>query len=200
MENNTPFITIPLSSFVMSAQLDKFLPAFLKVQGSLSPIKKSMKAHKHKYANIDAVLEEVIPILQENQIVVYEAPISTVEGKDFLQIILQHISGQYIASTLSLYHAKDMQSYGGSITYARRYALVSLLGLPQEDDDGASAMKKPEVTSSPRISREHYDNLINHIKECEDPASIAKEIMERTKKSLDQLSESQYTWVMKTFF
>jgi len=35
---------------------------------------------------------------------------------------------------------------GASITYARRYALISMLGLPTEDDDGNSASKKPTPT------------------------------------------------------
>jgi hypothetical protein len=183
----------------MSAETDQFLPAFLSVQGQLSPIKKSMKAHKHKYANIDAVLEEVIPILQENKIVVYEPPVSTVEGKQFLQIILQHISGQFVATTMSLFHQGDMQSYGGSITYARRYAIVSLLGLPQEDDDGSSTVVSQKDTPV-RITRDQYDHLLTLIKRSEDPSSFAKTIMNETKKPLDQLSEKQYYWLLNKYF
>lgn len=39
--------------------------------------------------------------------------------------------------------ATDMQKLGGAITYARRYSLIALLGLEDEDDDGnvASAPK-----------------------------------------------------------
>lgn len=204
MENNTPFTIIPLGSFVMSQVVDQFVPAFLKVQGSLSPIKKSMHAHKHKYADINVILEEVLPILEANNIALWEPPVSTIQKEDFLQIVLIHTSGQYIATTLSLYHDKSMQPYGSSITYARRYAIVSLLGLPQEDDDGAAATKSIKSKTSGDepvlISRDHYDNLITLIKQSNDPAALAKQIMDDTKKKLDQMTERQYDWIIRKYF
>jgi hypothetical protein len=35
---------------------------------------------------------------------------------------------------------QDPQAAGSAITYARRYALQSIAGIPSEDDDGQSAM------------------------------------------------------------
>jgi hypothetical protein len=46
----------------------------------------------------------------------------------------------------------DMQKLGGAITYARRYSLIALLGLEDEDDDGnAASGTKPakDVTNEP---------------------------------------------------
>jgi hypothetical protein len=47
----------------------------------------------------------------------------------------------------------DPQKLGGSLTYARRYALLALLGIATEDDDAASATKpsgyaKPAANTS----------------------------------------------------
>jgi hypothetical protein len=44
---------------------------------------------------------------------------------------------------------QDMQQLGSAVTYARRYQLVSLLGLEAEDDDGNYASGKTNATSKP---------------------------------------------------
>ena len=44
-----------------------------------------------------------------------------------------------IVSSIPLPEIQDPQKIGGAITYYRRYALVSLLGLQAEDDDGNTA-------------------------------------------------------------
>jgi hypothetical protein len=57
----------------------------------------------------------------------------------------------------------DPQKLGGSLTYARRYALLALLGIATEDDDAASATKpsgyvKPTASTSTAPRRE-FDEL-----------------------------------------
>ena len=44
------------------------------------------------------------------------------------------------------------QSIGSALTYARRYALQSILGLAAEDDDGNAASGRQEGKSEPPIS------------------------------------------------
>jgi hypothetical protein len=54
--------------------------------------------------------------------------------------VLWHVSGQYIASTLSLPLAdpNDSRVHGSGLTYARRYAVQALLAIaPQDEDDDA---------------------------------------------------------------
>ena len=46
---------------------------------------------------------------------------------------------QFIESELPLIGATNMQQLGGAITYARRYSLVTILGLLSGDDDGNTA-------------------------------------------------------------
>jgi len=60
---------------------------------------------------------------------------------------LMHTSGQWIESTLWLPVGKaDAQGVGAAITYARRYALQSILGVPAADDDG-NAVSQPTITA-----------------------------------------------------
>ncbi|HEX7720431.1 MAG TPA: ERF family protein, partial [Woeseiaceae bacterium] len=55
---------------------------------------------------------------------------------------LLHTSGQWMRETLTIPLPKvDAQGYGSAVTYARRYALQSALGLSPEDDDGNAASR-----------------------------------------------------------
>ena len=50
----------------------------------------------------------------------------------------------------------DMQALGSAITYARRYALVSMLGLEQDDDDGNKACTPPPPPPPPPQTLKQY--------------------------------------------
>ncbi len=57
-----------------------------------------------------------------------------------LTTMLMHESGEWISATQPLLLAKaDPQGQGSAITYARRYGLMSMLGIVAEDDDDANA-------------------------------------------------------------
>jgi CHASE2 domain-containing sensor protein len=59
------------------------------------------------------------------------------QGYCGVETILMHSSGEWISNTLLLACKKqDPQAMGSAITYARRYAYQSVLGIPSEDDDG----------------------------------------------------------------
>ena len=64
---------------------------------------------------------------------------------------LMHISGEWIEGELAIKPTKmDAQGVGSVISYARRYSLMSILGIAAagEDDDGAKA-SKPAKASQP---------------------------------------------------
>jgi hypothetical protein len=57
-----------------------------------------------------------------------------------------HTSGEYIWSNYEMRPVKDdPQGRGSCITYQRRYALASVLGLNIDDDDDANEASKPVV-------------------------------------------------------
>jgi hypothetical protein len=60
-----------------------------------------------------------------------------------------HESGEYVEGRTPVLTKDntDPQKMGSGITYAKRYGLQSVFGLPSEDDDGNSAsMPSPKVT------------------------------------------------------
>ncbi len=99
----------------------------------------------NKYATLSSVLEAVKKPLEKANLVVVQSPsISTLYTK-----IIHTESGEFVDGHYSLLPVKnDPQSMGSAITYARRYALVSMLCLDVDDDDDGNAASKPQPTPS----------------------------------------------------
>lgn len=119
--------------------------ALVKAQSEMSNPKKgnTNPFFKSKYADLNAVREAVIPILNENGISVLQ-PLVHVDGKNFVNTILLHESGEMMESFTEIIYNKqnDAQAQGSGITYARRYGLQSFVCVGADDDDGNKADMK----------------------------------------------------------
>jgi len=125
--------------------------ALLKAQSEMSNPKKGATNpfFKSKYADLNAIREAVIPTLNENDIIVLQ-PIVHVDGKNFVQTILMHSSGEKLESLTEIIYNKqnDAQAQGSGISYARRYALQSFVCVGADDDDGQKAVQQKENVST----------------------------------------------------
>ena len=121
--------------------------ALVKAQSEMSNPKKgnTNPFFKSKYADLNAVREAVIPILNDNGISVLQ-PLVHVDGKNFVNTILLHESGEMMESFTEIIYNKqnDAQAQGSGITYARRYGLQSFVCVGADDDDGESTMKNED--------------------------------------------------------
>jgi ERF superfamily len=120
-----------------SEKIDQLLTDLFKVKSAILPLKKEAENpyFSSSYADLNTVLDGVEPILGANGFILLQ-PVS---GR-VVETILLHKSGQFISSDMELVLAKnDMQALGSAVSYARRYSLMSLLGLKAIDDDGNSA-------------------------------------------------------------
>lgn len=99
---------------------------------------------KNNYADLNAILDEVEPILLKHGLVLTQ-PI--VNGIQYTRITDPQ-TGEIIESELPLPTGVTPQQLGSAITYFRRYTLQSLLTLRTTDDDGndANGGKTPETT------------------------------------------------------
>lgn len=125
---------------------DTIHKALGKAQSEFPLIKKedSNPFFKSKYAGLPSVLEVVLPILHKNGLYLTQSPLSEGERVGVKTTITHAESGDSIEGSFTMALAKnDPQGAGSAITYARRYALVSMLGLNvDEDDDGNHASNK----------------------------------------------------------
>jgi hypothetical protein len=96
---------------------------------------------KNTYADLNALIEAVEPILLEKGLVLLQ-PIK--EGKVFT--VITDITNSYsIESYIDLTQGLTAQALGSQITYFRRYTLSSLLTLQAIDDDGQHASQPVKV-------------------------------------------------------
>ena len=125
-----------------SDSLDALAAALAKAQGAMENARKDSK-NPHfgsKYADLAAVWDAARPALSANGLSVVQT-VSTVDGGAAVVVCttLLHASGQFLRECLQLPVAqRTPQAVGSAITYGRRYALAALVGVAQEDDDGAA--------------------------------------------------------------
>lgn len=129
-----------------SESIKELATALNKAQAEMSGAKKGANNpfFKSKYADLNAVVDAVRIPFSENGLSYSQFPIME-DNKVGVETILMHESGEWMSSILTLPMTKqDPQAAGSAITYARRYALQAIAGIPAEDDDGnAASQSKP---------------------------------------------------------
>lgn len=118
--------------------------AFSAAQAEFGPIIKASTGARasQKYAALDAVLDAVRPLLNKHGLALTQATFCDGETL-FVRTTVVHVStgethsAEYPAGGFALQH----QQLGAGVTYARRYSLLSILGVfpENEDDDGEKA-------------------------------------------------------------
>lgn len=128
-----------------SETIDKIAPALLKAQTQIGAAAKgAMNPHfKKPFASLGDVMEACKVALNEQLISVFQ-PVGHDQYGQYVETVLLHSTGQFISDRMSITCSKenDPQAQGSAITYARRYALQSMLFIPAEDDDGEGAMNR----------------------------------------------------------
>src|SRR3954447_16615390 len=120
-----------------------FLSALAALQAELPKLPKDKtNPHFHsKFTGLDTIVETVGPLLVKHGLAWITKPDRDELGP-YLGYRLVHVAtGEGEAGRMPLLLNKDdMQGLGSALTYARRYALSSVLNLvADEDDDGSAA-------------------------------------------------------------
>jgi len=99
--------------------------------------KGSVNPHfKNRFADMNEVLDKVTAPLNKLGVVVVQVP--QIDG---LHTILMDTEDETsVEGVLEFVQKSDAQKVGSNITYNRRYSLVTMLGLEDEDDDAESAI------------------------------------------------------------
>jgi len=129
-----------------SDQINKLAAALSKAQAIIESASKSAKNpfYKSQYADLPAVWESCRKALTDNGLSVTQLT-DTSENGIVLESVLMHASGQWISCHYPIKPVKDdPQGLGSALTYARRYSLMSLVGIvaDNEDDDGNAASNR----------------------------------------------------------
>jgi hypothetical protein len=118
-------------------------PALTLALGKLEGAAKNAKNphFKNTYADLASVVEASRSILAESDLAVMQSPGLVIEGRLQLFTRIIHKSGEWIEGEFHMPLAKsDPQATLATLTYARRGALMAILGIPAVDDDGETAV------------------------------------------------------------
>ena len=133
-------------------------------QQEVPVIHKGTQGYGYSYADLPAIFEVINPLLKKNGLG-FAQPIMG----DTIKTIIFHIeSGESIESlteipkNVTLKGMNDFQVLGSAITYLRRYALSSILGLVTDKDTDAGGQQRPKKKES--IHNTRFEKALEQIK------------------------------------
>jgi hypothetical protein len=123
----------------------ELLKALAQFQYECPIIHKSAKGYGYSYADLPTIIEKITPLLKK-----YELGFTQIiQGTSIMTVVFHFPTGQTIESTADLFVGLDfkgmnqLQVYGSQLSYMRRYALTSILGIVSDSDiDGQGQPKK----------------------------------------------------------
>lgn len=178
----------------------------LNVQRELPKLTKDAKGvYDNKYVTLHQLLDKVIPILNKHGLVLLQYVQHAGDQHVLQTVISDDVSANtgLESATLMTLKSEDPQAQGSAITYARRYALMSMLGMVgEEDDDGQRATEATRSTPKVDMNPPATDKQKNYIKvlykNSGQPEHLLDEYLTTTVDSpLETLTQKQASQVIK---
>ena len=151
--------------------------ALAKAQGELVNPEKSLTAtirtangngeteRSFRYASLSSGLDIIRKTLGRHEIATVQATaIDQTTGIVNLTTVLAHTSGEWVSSDWPVCPLSDMATprrMGAALTYARRYALFTLVGIAGEDDLDAPDLENTRRTENPSINNVSIDRPLD---------------------------------------
>jgi ERF superfamily len=114
--------------------------------------KSALNPHfKSKYIPLEEVIGKVVPLLNDSGIILLQS-VGHYEGTPVLVTSLTDVETDERLETAAplILDKQTPQAVGSAITYMRRYAILSLLGLVADEDDDANAATTQRRTRTVR--------------------------------------------------
>ena len=205
------------SSKGTAMELSNIYEAILDAKSDFTPVNTTGHVRitdrkQWKYNTLDDLLEAVEPALQKRGMLLFhEKKVFPQERIVILITKIMHVKSKENVSdeTLLEYNELDIKSLGSAITYARRYAIMGLLGLlprDDEDTDGVAveyvsrtkSLAKPQATGN-KINAQLLPNIKELLSMCgEKEEMVTSNILKFNKvKRLEDLSQQQATRVLE---
>jgi hypothetical protein len=138
---------------------------------------------KKAYADINALLDAVEPILLENGLLLLQP----IQGNNVCTQIIDIDSGAMIESCMELPSNLTPQQLGSAVTYYRRYTLQSSLSLQAIDDDANTAEQAVKQPVKETLSAERFKGALDKIAAGEYTVEQLKSKFNLTKEQEAQL-------------
>lgn len=142
---------------------------------------------KSNYASLPHIITEVAEPLEKAGLILSQFP----NGDGLTTMLIHAESGEFISATytLQVVRQNDPQAQGSAISYARRYAITSVLNLAISDDD-AEAATRP-VRQAPAPSKvvptdAQFAGIVRYLNGTPEQQKTAKEALKKYILNKDQ--------------
>ena len=144
--------------------------AIADFQQEVPVIHKGTQGYGYSYSDLPAIFKVINPLLQKHglgftQLIITENGINCVRTFIFHSESAENLISTMAIPQVSLKGMNDYQSFGSGITYYRRYALASMLGLVTDKDTDASGEQVKHEPKKQPINDERFVKALQAIKE-----------------------------------
>ena len=170
--------------------MQSLFKALADFQQEVPVIHKGTKGYGYSYADLPTIFEAINPLLKKHGLGFTQE----LDGGALVTTIFHTESGEWRASRadipqdVQLKGMNDFQVMGSAITYVRRYALSSALGLVTDVDNDAHG---EQTKKKPTMNNEQFQGAIDKFSE----GKITKEQL-LSLKDLRELTETQVKSLM----
>ncbi len=199
----------------------KIAEALAKAVPNIQPLVRNRSSHFAKkdpktgqplkdYADLAQCHKVAARSLADQGLVVVQTLTNNTDGDLVLCTQLLHSSGEWIESHMPIKASlANPQQVASAITYARRTAYCSIIGLAADDDDdgqeAADAAAQVSASSSARIellamqklrqasSQAERDDVMKRVLEHKRTGGIAEDAVARLDKEFEKLAENRHT-------
>jgi len=142
---------------------------------------------KSNYASLPHIITEVSEPLEKAGLILSQFP----NGDGLTTMLIHAESGEFISATytLQVVRQNDPQAQGSAISYARRYAITSVLNLAISDDDAEAAMRpvrQAQVPSKVPPTEAQFAGIVQYLNGTPEQQKTAKEALKKYTLTKDQ--------------
>jgi hypothetical protein len=143
---------------------------------------------KSNYASLPHILQEIAEPMEKAGLLISQFP----NGDGLTTMLIHADSGEFISATYTLQMVRnnDPQAQASAISYARRYAISSVMNLQISDDDAEAAMRP--VRQAPAPSKvaptdQQFAGIVQYLNGTPEQQKTAKEALKKYTLTKDQL-------------
>lgn len=174
--------------------------ALASFQQDVPQLLKNTKGYGYNYTDLSEIIKIINPYMKKHGLG-FTQPLQKNEKNGIRTIIFHIDTGESLDSYIDLIEGvqlkglNDFQVYGNAVSYFRRYALVSVLGLVSDRDTDASGEqvkqsgKTGELKKKEILTQERFNNALQAILVGDYTIELLKANYQLTKEQLQQLSE-----------
>jgi hypothetical protein len=142
---------------------------------------------KSNYASLPHILQEIAEPMEKAGLVISQFP----DGDGLTTMLIHADSGEYLSATYTLQMVRnnDPQAQASAISYARRYAISSVLNLQISDDDAEAAMRPVRQAPAPSKmapTEAQFAGIVQYLNGTPEQQKTAKEALKKYTLTKDQ--------------